>query len=385
MRSLLLVLLLAVSLLAGCAGKAPSASELAGPPGETGQAAAEAKPFTTLHYSGSSGGLHEVVWANGTVNAQDTCNLGGCIFGDERALHPTDLTGLVPQGVPTLITLKLDWMANPAGFGGWDVYVDAPDSNVYTRREVSQPGHIEVQVVLRPSGTVQVVQAAYGPGGDVPSTDYTLRIGVESEPQVLLPGVPVAVALKGGDTVRAGSYGGGDAAFLLYGPDDARLGLYQGRHTLPSTAPAGHYVVLFPFGGPTGNLSADSGADTMGALALRREEGPWSTVPPNGALDAAWDVGGVPVGVGLNGRAGQDLAVTTFMVASGLTARLEGPDGYVLDAGEVCGLCVTGGFTYEADSGSGDPAILPGTYTLHAESQAAAGMQFQPFAIYLQR
>ena len=384
MRPIVLALLLAVSLLAGCAGKAPSASDLAGPGGGP-QSAAEAKPFATLRYSGSSGGVHEVVWANGTVNAQDTCNLGGCVFGYDKAFHRTGLDGLVPPGVPTLVTLQLDWMANPVGFGGWDVFVDAPDSNVYTRREVSQPGHIEAQVVLRPAGAVQVVLAAYGPGGDAPSTDYTLRIGVDSEPQAMLPGVPVAVALKGGDTVRVGGSGGGDAAFLLFGPDDARLGLYQGRHTLPATAPAGHYVVLFPFGGPTGNLSADSGADTMDALALRREEGPWSTVPPNGALDVAWEVGGVPVGVGINGRAGDDLAVTTFMATLGLTAKLLGPDGYVLDAGEVCGLCVTGGFTYEADSGSGDPAILPGTYTLHAESQGSAGMRFQPFAIYLQR
>lgn len=380
----LLVSLLAASVLAGCAGKAPAVDDLAGPVGETGQALAGAKPFTTLHYSGAPRLVHEVVWANGTVNAQDTCNLGGCVLDYSKAMHATDLTGFVVQGAPTLVTIVLDWNANPVGFGGWDAFLDAPDATVYTRRQVSQPGHIESQAVLRPAGSVSAILMAYGPGGDA-TTAYTMRITVDAHPQALLPGVPVSVALEGGDTVRASSYGGGDAAFLLYGPGDERLGLYQGRHTLPSSAPAGHYVVLFPFGGPTGNLSADSGAEAMDAVGLRQEPGAWSSVPPGSALDAAWEVTGVPVGVGVNARSGDDLAVSPFAASLGLSARLEGPGGYVLDLGEVCGLCVTGGFSYSADSGSGDPAILPGGYTLHAESQAAVGFQLQPFAIYLER
>jgi hypothetical protein len=380
--ALLLPSILCFALLAGCAGKAPGAAGVEGT--ETDQALAGAEPFRTLRYSQSSEGIHETVWANGTVNAQDTCNAGGCILTADRAMHPTDVTDLLPQGVPTLVTVELQWNPHPLGFGGWDLLLDAPESTIYSRREVSQPGHIQGQVVLRPSGSVAVVLATYGPGAD-PVTSYTLRIAIDSEPHVLLPGVPVSVAMEAGDTVRAGSYGGGEAPFLLYGPDDARLGIFDGEHTLAEGAPTGHYVVLLPFGGPTGNVSTDSGADTMEALGLRRETGPESTVPPNGALDAPWDVGGVPLGVGVEARSGEDLVVTQFMASMGFELRLDGPGGYVLDGGEVCGLCLTGGFAFSIDSGSGDPSVVPGRYTVHAEAEASAGIRVQPFAIYVER
>lgn len=376
-------LLLAVLLLAGCAGTPPSPADLQ--QAETGQAPAGAKPFNTLTYSGSKEGLHAVVWANGTMNAQDTCNVGGCVFDASKAMRVTDLTGVVPQGVPTLLSATLEWNEGAVSVGGWAFFIEAPDSVIYTERSTAQAGHVEAQAVLRPAGAVSVVLLAYGPGADLPATAYTLRISIESEPHVLLPGVPVSIPLQGGDTLRAGSYGGGDASFLLYGPDESRLGLFKGRHTLPDSAPTGRYVLLLPLGGPTGNVSTDSGAESMTALGLRQEMGPESTVPPSGALDAAWDVTGSPLGFGLRASAGEDLVVTSFTVAVGLTAKLQGPGGYVFDGGEMCGLCVTGGFSNTVETGTGDPAIVAGTYTVHAESQGSVGMRIQPFAIYLDR
>ena len=340
--------------------------------------------MATLRFAGAAA-VHEVVWANGTVEAQETCNLGGCIMGTEGAFHRTDLTDRLRAGTPSLLSVSLEWTNAPVEFGGFDVLLEAPDSTVYGSRATLEPGHLEAIAVLRPTGTVALVMAAFGPGGEVPATDYTLRIGIDSEPEAVLPGVPVAVALAAGDTLQARSYGGGEAAFLLYGPDDAFLGEFDGERTLPANAPAGDYVAILPAGGPSGTLATDSGADAMRAVPLRHEPGADLKAPPTGAGSADWSVGGVPLALGFTVRAAEDLAVTPLMATSGLMVRLEGPGGYVLDGGEVCGLCLTGGFGYRRDSGTGDPLLTAGAFRLHVESHASAGVIVQPYAVYLDR
>lgn len=376
--------LLLALLLAGCSGgdaPQPDSEEL----GVSGQVQAQTGPLALLRFTGSQGAVHDVVWANGTVNAQDTCNLGGCVTSVDRAFRRTLLTDRMPAGRPTLLSVALDWNEAPIQFGSFDLLLEAPESTVYASRATFEPGRIEALAVLRPVGPVAIVMAAYGPGGDLPSTAYTLSIRLDSDPIALLPGVPVAVALQAGDTLSASSYGGGKADFLLYGPDDAFLGQFSGERTLPSNAPAGDYVAMLPAGGPSGNLSTDSGADGMRALALRSEPGADLKAPPTGTDAADWEVGGVPLAVGFTVRSGDDLLITTMIASAGLTVRLDGPNGYALDGGEVCGFCLSGGFGYRMDSGTGDPTVTAGAYRMHVESQASQGAIVQPYAVYLDR
>lgn len=373
------------TLLSGCSGSTPPSgpSDLAQGPDTSGDAVADVSPAVLMRHAGLAEPLHTVVWANGTVAAQDTCNTGGCQL-DDRAFRRTDLTPLLTPGVPTLVTIDLAWKETPLAFGWFDAYLQAPESTVYARRSEYAPGHLATTLLVRPEGELTLVMAAYGPGGDVPATAYTLSARLDADPDVLLPGVPVAIAMEGGDRLVASSYGGGEASFLLYGPDDVLLGSFQGEHVLPAAAAAGDYVAVLPAGGPTGNLSTDSGAVAMRALGLRREYGPATDLAPSGATATDWDVGGVPLGVGVYIHVDEDPA-QTVMGSSGLAARMSGPNGFELDLGEVCGFCLTGGFGYSADSGSGDPRVTAGTYTVRAESAATVGGTLEPFAIYLQR
>ncbi len=96
------------------------------------------------------------------------------------------------------------------------------------------------------------------------------------------------------------------------------------------------------------------------------------------------DVTGFPLGVGLFVGVNSDAPVP-FIASTGLTASMTGPNGFELDAGEVCGLCISGGFGYRIGSGSGDPRVTAGTYTAHVESTASGGARVQPFAVYLER
>jgi hypothetical protein len=371
------------ALLAGCSGSTPP-SGLADSLDTSGDAAVvDLSPDVLLRHAGLRDPIHTVVWANGTVAAQDTCNTGGCQV-DQRAFRQTPLTGEVVQGVPTLVTIELTWKELPLQFGWFDAYLVAPESTVYAHRVDYTPGHLSTSLLLRPQGELTLAMAAYGPGGDVPSTSYTLSAQLDADPTALLPGVPVAVAMDGGDRITAGSYGGGKATFLLYGPDDALLGSFEGEHVLPASAPKGDYVAVLPAGGPTGNLTSDSGATSMRALGLRQEYGPATDLGPSGITEAKWDVTGVPLGVGVYIHVDDDPA-HTFMASSGLVASMAGPNGFELDIGAVCGVCLTGGFGYSADSGSGDPRVTAGTYTVRTESQATLGGTMDPFAIYLQR
>lgn len=376
--------LLSLLALAGCSG-GEDPEPASDPLRLSEQVPTEGGPLAVLRFAGAAAAVHEVVWANGTVAPQQACNLGGCITGTEGAFHRTVLTDRLPPGTPTLLSVSLQWTNAPIEFGSFDVLLEAPESTVYGSRATIEPGRIEAIAVLRPSGPVAIIMAAWGPGGEVPTTAYTLRIGIDSDPEAVLPGVPVAIPLEAGNTLQASSYGGGEASFLLYGPDDAFLGQFDGERTLPDGARAGDYVVILPAGGPSGNLSTDSGADRMRALALRSEPGADVKAPPTGAGSADWTVGGVPVALGFTVRSGEDLVITPMMAASELTVRLVGPGGYVLDGGEVCGLCLTGGYGYRRDSGTGDPLLTAGAFRVEVESQLAQGAIVQPYAVYLDR
>ncbi|MEA3136199.1 MAG: hypothetical protein QOC71_480, partial [Thermoplasmata archaeon] len=338
MKTAIALATVVATVLAGCAGDpSPAADRNLGLQG-TG-AVVDLTPDLLLRHVGLAEAIHTTVWANGTVAIQDTCNTGACLLDASRALHLTDLTPFIPAGVPTLLNVELDWKSDLGG-GNYDAWIEAPDSTAYSSRMDFTPGHLELQTILLPHGTITLVMAAFGPGEDVPSAPYTLYATIDADPVGVPPGVPVVVALAGGDTLRAGTYGGGPSPFLLYGPDDALRGQYSGEHTLADGAPSGNYVVIIPDGSPWGNLTTDSGATEMRALGLHREDGATFDVEPQGAAGRSWDVAGVPVGVGVRAFSDSDLPLT-MMASLGLRVAIDGPNGFKVEGVEVCGVCLT--------------------------------------------
>lgn len=378
LRASLLLACLCAAGLAGCSS-APTADKLAA----TGPdpAGAREAAFHMLGHVGLTGTLHKEAWSNGSVAPQDTCNLGGCLMSTAKAEHVTDLTPLLPTGVPTRLQVDLTYQPNPAQFGQFQVFLRTEASTIYSYRlDDDFQGHEVLQAILVPRDAVSLVMAAYGPGGGAPETPYQVKATIDADEHGVPPGVPMAVALAPGQTLRATSPSGDATPFILYAPDDTLVGSFKGEHQVPDGAPAGDYVALLPSNGPWGNLTSNGGSEGMKALGLRREWGTPTPLAPNGATDVPWDVAGNPLGVGLR------LAATTpLMLSVGVQASIRGPDGYLFDPGTACQFCLAGALTITTDSGTGDPAVKAGSYTVHGETQGTYEIAVTPFAIYLQR
>lgn len=376
---------LATLLLAGCTG-----GDGGGAPAAGDDASARPVPGageTVLRFAGLQDDVDATVWANGTVAVQDTCNTGACILDTSRAYHVTDITGDVPAGVPVELTVDLSYEPS-AVFGGPEVLLNAPESVVYYARTTIDfaTGRGSILAMLRPAGDVEVVVAANAPGGDLPETAYTLSIGIVAGPERVSPGAPIAVTLGPGSNLTYRAPGQAAPPFLLYGPDDALLGLMEGHVALPADAARGDYVVLLPNGSPSGNLSSDT-ASSMRALGLRTELGPEGQLPEAGAYDASWDVTGVPFAVGVAAYAPPDATpVGGPLLSTGFQASLTGANGVKVESGPVCGFCLTFGFGAFFGSGTGDPAVVAQRYDVHAQTSGATyGLRIAPYARYLDR
>ncbi len=121
-----------LSTLSGCAGEGGEPPEVQVAPQD--DLALAALQQTTLAYPGIDAALHHVLWANGTVAAQDTCNTGGCALDESRAFHRTDLTPHLLAGVPMQVTVELAWKETPLAFGWFDAYLEAPETTFYASR-----------------------------------------------------------------------------------------------------------------------------------------------------------------------------------------------------------------------------------------------------------
>ncbi len=379
----LLTLALVAATLAGCSAGTPPAAPTADPI----QAEAVALGQTTLRFAGLTAPIEKTVWANGTVAAQDTCNTGACITDASGALHVTDITGDLPAGVPVEIAVAMSTTPSPL-FGTFEVFLNAPESTMYYNHgEIDHAsGTASVQAMLRPAGTVEVVLLANAPGGQVPATPYTLSIAISAGPERVPAGAPIGVVLGPGSNLTFQAPGQTKPSFLLYAPDDALLGSYAGNVTLPANAAKGEYVVLLPSGAQWGNLSSDT-ATAMRAVGLRTEFGPEGSLPPNGAYDGRWDVQGFPFAVGVAASSPPDATpVGGPLVSSGFEVSLIGANGFTLESGPQCGLCLTFGFGATFDSGTGNAEVVAQEYAVHAETVGVTyDLRVVPFARYLDR
>jgi len=332
--------------------------------------------------NGLAAPLHRTIWANGTVAFQDTCNTGACVLGTDRAFHVTQVE--VPRDIPVRLGVELDYNPNQGGVGGgFQAWVQA-DGTFFRYAYDGQPGSIRIDTTLLPTSNAEVYMAAFGPGGDMPETEYTLRIQVDADPQIVPPAVPVAVELGPGDNLTVGS--DSTSAFALYGPDDTYHGRYEKGLQLPADAMEGEYVVLIAPGSPAGTIATDSGTRNMTTMGLRFVGGEQGTLPPNGAYDADFEVTGYPLAVGVS--AGVTPGATGFysFASTGLSMSLSGPNGVSLDSGVMCQICFTfGGFGAGMSTEPGDPAVVAGTYHVHAETQATYEAYILPYSIYFQR
>lgn len=372
-------------LLAGCSegGSNEDLAPADDPFARTVQGAGE----TVLRFEGMDGPVEKTVWSNGTIAVQDTCNTGACIVDTSRAYHVTDITGDVPAGVPVELTVSLRYTPHPF-FGGPEVFLDAPGSIVYYDRTTVDyaTGTGSILAMIRPADTVEVVVAANAPGGETPETPYTLSIAIVAGPERVSPGAPIAITLGPGSNLTYRAPGQTSPEFLLYGPDDALLGLMEGHVTLPADAPRGDYAVLLPNGSQWGNLSSDT-ASSMRALGLRTGLGPEGHLPEVGAYDATWDVTGFPFAVGVAVYASPDATpIGGPLLSTGFEVSLTGANGFTIESGPVCGLCFTFAFGANFGSGTGNPDVVAQTYAVHAESATATyGLSVVPFARYLDR
>ncbi|HEX2065466.1 MAG TPA: hypothetical protein VHI93_01500 [Candidatus Thermoplasmatota archaeon] len=382
----LLALGLALAFLAGCATPSSDGSHghTLGTTGGPGPGAGGME-HVGLRF-GLAAPIRTVRWANGTVAAQDTCNTGACLMDVSRAMHVTDVTGDLPQGIPARLRAEVTYppLTEFGQPGGFELWVQSERSSFYSYTAGTELGSGWLDVTLAAAGAVEVVLLAGGPGGGGASTPYTLRIAIDAEPGLVPVGVPVAVHLGPGTHLMA-STRAGPAAFDLYGPDDALLGRFAGSHVLPVSAPRGLYVAVLPRGGPAANFSTDAKDAGLVAMPLRLEPGPAGQAPPGGAYEAVWTVAGSPLGVGIVGRSAATPAGPPLLASAGFTMELARDNGFRLATGQVCGICLANTFSHNIGSGFGNALVGPGEYRVHAQANATYGLEVQPYAVYVER
>jgi hypothetical protein len=372
------LVVLAVLLLAGCAGDRAAAEA----PGDSARAAAPSEAIP-LAFAALAAPRATTLWANGTVALQDTCNTGGCIADTSRAIRPTDLSTHLPIGVPVTVRLELAYAPHAVLADGFDLWLQSDGSVFYSYLYDGQAGLRTVEAVILPRGRTEAVMAAFGPGDGLPDSPYTFRIDIEAHPTLLPPGVPVGIPLEPGQSIAAQGTG---VDVLLYGPDDALVGQFREPFTLPAAARRGEYTVLLSGGSAAlvvGNVSA---APAMRLLGLAFEMGPETALAPHGTTSASWDVAGFPLGVGVRvynvvGGTGQ-----SSLVSVGFEVRMAGPNGWSATTGTMCGFCLTfGEFSTGLSSGLGNPGITAGTYVVEGESTLTHEVRVTPFAVRLDR
>lgn len=375
--------MLIVFLLAGCASDAPAATGGSGPGSQDSGDAS----VTTLRFKDLNAPVDKQFWLNGTVAVQDTCNTGACILDTSRAQHSLDLSGEIPLGAPVLVDLELTQTRGEV-WGNFEVWIDAPDGTYYTYAYDADhaTGRSTVSSVLQSSGTVRVHLLATGPGSEVPEAPFSIAITVRAGPELVLPGAPVGIHLAPGTNLTFTTTTGQKSPMLVYGPDDAFVGAFDGTLSLDQAAKAGEYVVIVPPGGEAGNLTTDGDATEMRVLRLQTSGGPEGVLPPTGPYEKEWSVTGFPVAVGVIAQASPGQLVGDPLLSLGYEFSLTGENGLTLTSGLQCGGCLTfGDYRSVIQSGTGDPLAVAQLYTVHAMTTLTYEVRLTPYAVYLDR
>src|SRR5688572_13673687 len=156
-------------LLAGCAGSPAATPSDGASPVE----AAGGGDGARLHAlrGGQASAVHKTLWANGTFAAQESCNTGGCGALDSSGLRVTDVTQDLPAGLPVVLQADLTYQPGLPFLAQFDVWIEAPESVVFSVSHAMEEGRSTASAVLLPGASVSVVAVAYNPA-DVPSAAY---------------------------------------------------------------------------------------------------------------------------------------------------------------------------------------------------------------------
>jgi hypothetical protein len=381
--------LLCLSLLAGCAHKAPDAA----PDGGTALQAAGA----TAGGSTASWAAHpEVALApgqvpiaarfvytgplalgktvTGTFAPQQVCPVGICVSSSEQ-MATVDISDTLPVGMPLHVTATLSTPAlvtSPALFA-----VAPPEDRLDESLTQSGSEATDILDLQRNVDGPVALRLFHGDPGDG-SLAYTLTLAVEVRTTLLDARTPLAIQVPQGATaiaVEAATPGGDVRA---WDAKDAYLGnrsLASGVAVLP-VRQAGEHVLQFSHATAALHVYvlAPNGTapPTLRPLAFKRVAGP--THDGAGATPVEWSfpVDAVPLGVGIAMSSADPSPLLAHVDADYV---LKGPDGSELDLLHSQ-LCVC---SVDYALGSWGMETPAGTYSVSYASEASAQVQLWHF------
>lgn len=251
MRSLLLVLILGVTTLAGCSDDGAEPEGPGSLDDEAGDAAAAAQPL----WMGDQGPpVSAMETFTGTFAFQDNRQFMGeaasHLGQDWTNIQLHDITHLVPVGVPSMLHIVGD---ADTGSGDLDVFFWVSDALAGWWCDCPFGGHNEIMAYATGEGGQVIIGVQFDeistgptdPGAPVEGFDYTVDVMVSGHGRMIPPGVPIALSLTNpGDHVRFENH---TQPIVVYGPDDAILGTVDpgdNVYAFQNGSDAGEYVFL---------------------------------------------------------------------------------------------------------------------------------------------
>ncbi|MBW3583199.1 MAG: hypothetical protein KY455_08895 [Euryarchaeota archaeon] len=253
---------------------------------------------------------------------------------DAGSMHMRDISGHVPKGVPVKVTASV---AADLAEGDIDLWIQAPFDEVWSfDGEFPRGGTSSLTMTLVHTSEDPVwVVVFYDEPEPVEEFEYILTYTIESDPGLLLPGVPLSVEVPSGARSIEVTFDGvtGDAVWL-WAPDDTLIGRFDNteqvwNHTFEGGARRGAYVVMTPQGAPVANITVH----TIEPLGAERRTAPLplgilmqdiqQTSPvrfaaeEEGTLEETFERAPIQVG----------LQVQVATLTHGVEMRLDGPEG----------------------------------------------------------
>lgn len=337
--------------------------------------------------------IQQTVWANDSFTAADSCYASGCPRG--TAFQEVELAGQLAENAPTRITAELTYDAGASVFAEpLNLFAYGEDATFYDFQLTEEQGREQIDATVLEGDEPVIVGVFYNwPTGDEPEVDYTLRIDVESSPDVVPAGVPVELAAEPGDALLAdpmqaveGAEAEGPARLLAYGPNDEFLDSFGGQDesletTLPEDTAAGEHVFVVPEESAPVEISTNGSATEMRALHLAFQRGEGH--PVDGVEPVSWSfqLDRRPLALGM--VYGNDRPATAS-VSQG-QATLRGPQGTVIEGELGCGFCLTLGYFAATGTPIGADGLAAGGYEAVYEPTAETGSQVSHFLVTYER
>lgn len=367
-------------MLAGC-----SAPQAAVAPGESPSipasggsiptgGAPHAQGNQTLSFPGS------FAYANLTFDdhwdAASYCTLG-C------APHAIDLAAQVPVGTP--VQLSITSTANT----GHSVWLGGSHLTItrYEGTQTSKLSVLAITLIRTAPGDLSLETQDYGPRDPDPApladggSTIHLEVHILVTPSDIPAGIPIAVQLRGGDTLDA--RGPGVRMLSLVSPQGKVLRSKTGAITLAADAPAGRYTAV-----ATANRSVvlRGPAQTLAARSYDYQAYEPHDYTAGQPLTFKQTVDTLPVVVGVILACKEQAGTSCVggMMGSG-TLDLKAPDGVsVLSMSQTCpawcSITLAGAFSYYYSSQFLDEHLSPGDYEATLDLKLQNGMTAAMFS-----